>query len=1062
MIAGLLTVILLLCAFPVAVSAEPATATVSGSNVSELDVWDGTTANGFAGGSGSSTDPYQIATPGQLKLFEDLINHQNAIYKSCCFELTADIYLNNPADFGDPAVENTDLNKWTTVTGFAGTFDGNGHAIVGLYMYDKTKRKEDTNEGVFLGMFGNFGKGNKPTIQDLAVLDSVIYMPDTYFVGVLGWGEPYIYNCYVECDMTVAARSGIVQAWAGGIVQNTVATGTLTATNLGSRCGAFAEGYNAASSVRYTNCISLVKTNATRFGFVGEIGGTISNPQFSNCHMLQPNSENPIGTFAYKPTTDWGGELVDDYATLLTETKDFKDLTTGSWISDGEYLPLPEVFENSPFADDMRMMKQAELLSVEMKMLGASIRCVAPTPEYPNGSYGLRVATEVTLNDFTNAFGITEADFTTLDSFYNKYQNRIYFGTLFLPLDRLGETEQLTHKSKNIEDVEAKKVSWDGSKIVYTSVMTSFPQEEYNRAIVARSYVAFKVDPDSEEWSYSYYSYNYPYNEETYNGETYNEKSIIRTYMGVAAMAYENRAEESDTFIANLEAIFKDDLQSFGVKLNGVSLAKYRIVISANADINLLQTAAKLQRQLVEKCGKALPIVKSTTAGEEAIWLCESPNATLHEVTLSGKLSTALYGVDGTNIYLAAPHYYTLYSAVDGFCAALSPNMSSTFGGKMENVTDVALSWANNSAYTLVWNDEFNGTTLDTEKWSFGNNMDMGKYGVNNSTDSDVCRLDANGNLVMQTKDVTQDPENKQYKTNYSVTTHDTMNFSGGYLEMRAMVPFKGQGEWPSFWATSGDSVLFNKLYEVPNEIPSKQTNATTAKEVNGYAIEVDFFEVFSSTTELKCNIHRWYSDYVTVNYNVTPGASRHLDSSTGDYGQTSGVKGAKKYSLKDSFDANGYHTYGFLWTADKMEFFVDGVSYYTYNLTDHDDSIFNQTLTKRTNKDDSSMAQWQKDRYWNASVGDLTLDLEGFKPGNMALSVILTNQIFTLDYTTNTPYDDSLAVSDDSQFPITYTVDYVRLYQTTGDILYLPTEYGNGVEMFQSGRPIDVTKTVK
>ena len=32
--------------------------------------------------------------------------------------------------------------------------------------------------------------------------------------------------------------------------------------------------------------------------------------------------------------------------------------------------------------------------------------------------------------------------------------------------------------------------------------------------------------------------------------------------------------------------------------------------------------------------------------------------------------------------------------------------------------------------------------------------------------------------------------------------------------------------------------------------------------------------------------------------------------------------------------DANEYHTYGFLWTDEEMTFSIDGVDYYTLDLT--------------------------------------------------------------------------------------------------------------------------------
>ena len=57
------------------------------------EVWDGTVANVFAGGSGTVEDPYQIANGAQLALVKDYAN------KSVHFRLTDDIVLNDTASW---------------------------------------------------------------------------------------------------------------------------------------------------------------------------------------------------------------------------------------------------------------------------------------------------------------------------------------------------------------------------------------------------------------------------------------------------------------------------------------------------------------------------------------------------------------------------------------------------------------------------------------------------------------------------------------------------------------------------------------------------------------------------------------------------------------------------------------------------------------------------------------------------------------------------------------------------------------------------------------------------
>ena len=63
----------------------------------EADLWDGTTASGFEGGSGTEQDPYQIASGAQLAYLAALVN-SGAPGEKCkdeYFVLTSDLNLNN-------------------------------------------------------------------------------------------------------------------------------------------------------------------------------------------------------------------------------------------------------------------------------------------------------------------------------------------------------------------------------------------------------------------------------------------------------------------------------------------------------------------------------------------------------------------------------------------------------------------------------------------------------------------------------------------------------------------------------------------------------------------------------------------------------------------------------------------------------------------------------------------------------------------------------------------------------------------------------------------------------
>ncbi len=993
------------------------------------EVWDGSVATSYAGGSGDAASPYQIATPAQLALLAQQVNAGTST-SGKYYQLTADIYLNGSAmtewkDTYAGFVQWTPIGGGTTSQSFKGTLDGNGKAIVGLYIYDLTVRGDGE---VYKKGWGLIGTISGATVKNLAIMDSVFYMPSTYYVSLFGFGSATISNCYVETDMTVGGRSGVLQSWAGGKVTNTVVAGKFTTKAYNMRSGAFAEAYNAASSVRYSNCYSTVESDSPNFGFSGNVGGTATVQQFQNCYMVRTAEQGSFVLGSGSSFTD--GTLVENHAYLIGNA-----MNLGSaWITDPTKTPLLAVFQSSPFASQMVLTaKPVKSEDLQMTMLGASIRCSDVAPYY-----GLRVRTTVEMNAFTEAYGITASDFTSLESFYEAYKDQFYFGTLFLPLEYLGVGEQLTHATQKVLDVPAVKTELDSGKIAFNTVVTDFPQDAQNLPMVARSYVAYRVDPNSSEWTVTY------------------TDGFYRTYLGVAAKAYVSDLE-SQAFKDKLAQEFTADaLLNYGVKVGENSLADYRIVISDTASNDLRKTAYKLQQKLVEKCGSILPIVYDTeTANGKEIWLGDSDRTA--SVTTVATLNTASYGVSGTNLYLTSSHYYALYSAVEDFCLALPAKVQNTFQGKLENVSDVALTWSNDGSadallavehsdwnrtsgtnYTMVWNDEFDDPTLDLEKWSFHANMTTNN--VKNLADERAYRME-NGNLVMIT-DILDQAE-RTYTTNYSVTTHDTMNFTGGYLEMRARVPYYGMGEWPSFWATSGSTVLFHQFYE---------EGATTPSEDCGYGVEVDFFEVFSSPDTCVPNLHKWFNGDVKANYNGTD--SGRIQLSGIDAGaSTSGTRGYvfQAEGNKTAAEvAREYHDYGFLWSRNMMAFSVDGEFYFSYSLENSHNDIknkngfsFNQVLTK-------------KDTAGSGVADTYTIDMSGYTYDTLALSIILNNQMFSEAYgRANSWGADKMVDSrnDDYLFPMLYTVDYMRLYQTEGDILYLPATYGNGTLMFDSGR---------
>lgn len=140
-----------------------ASAIVSGTT--NVDVWDGTTATGFSGGSGLQNDPYIIKTGAELDLLAANCMGGET-YADTYFRLEADI------DWGG--------NLWTPIGYdnkhlFSGHFDGNGQTIYNLECFE-----------TYAGLFGAIQEGS---VKNLKV-DHATFTTDKRFCGsIVAWAS---------------------------------------------------------------------------------------------------------------------------------------------------------------------------------------------------------------------------------------------------------------------------------------------------------------------------------------------------------------------------------------------------------------------------------------------------------------------------------------------------------------------------------------------------------------------------------------------------------------------------------------------------------------------------------------------------------------------------------------------------------------------------------------------------------------------------------------------------------------------------------------------------------
>lgn len=265
----------------------------------ETDVWNGTIASGFAVGTGTENDPYQINTVAELAYFAKSVN-DGKWYDGEYIILKNNINLNN--------------QEWTPIgnhsNSFRGNFDGRNHTVTGMRISGELDR---------VGLFGECTKHNvNSAIKNITVKDSVIC--GIKFVGaIVGYAEEIniencrsigntingktdvggicgkiggysvgkVSQCYNSSKVTGRGRVGGI-AGMGGIAENCLNTGEIMIIDkpYQSACGGiFGIFDDTTASASITACVNLGKVSGGE-SFGGIVGSTDSEStgHISNCY----------------------------------------------------------------------------------------------------------------------------------------------------------------------------------------------------------------------------------------------------------------------------------------------------------------------------------------------------------------------------------------------------------------------------------------------------------------------------------------------------------------------------------------------------------------------------------------------------------------------------------------------------------------------------------------------------------------------------------------------------------------------------------------------------------
>ena len=182
--------------------------------------WDGSIATAFAGGTGTESDPYQIADGAQLAYLASEVNKGQA-YDNSYFVLTADIDLGNHDwtpignSFSDALFGGSDYRA------FAGNFDGKGHTISNVSIGSENAPLVSDVFGLFGATEGKISNLNLDTVSihgiaKVASIGAVV----GFAGGLVGSSGGSIENCHVTgLAMDMSAPSNVYAAayWSAGL-----------------------------------------------------------------------------------------------------------------------------------------------------------------------------------------------------------------------------------------------------------------------------------------------------------------------------------------------------------------------------------------------------------------------------------------------------------------------------------------------------------------------------------------------------------------------------------------------------------------------------------------------------------------------------------------------------------------------------------------------------------------------------------------------------------------------------------------------------------------------------
>lgn len=197
--------------------------------------------------------------------------------------------------------------------------------------------------------------------------------------------------------------------------------------------------------------------------------------------------------------------------------------------------------------------------------------------------------------------------------------------------------------------------------------------------------------------------------------------------------------------------------------------------------------------------------------------------------------------------------------------------------------------------YDLLWQDEFTGSTLNAENWSY--DIGNGNWGWGNN-ELEYYRAE---NAWVSDSVLTIEARQESYGgfsyTSAKIKTYGKKSFQYGRIDIRALLP-EGQGIWPALW-TLGDNL-----------------NSAGWPDCG----EIDIMENIGDKNTVYAALHWEYEGS-----HADAGGSKTLPSSVYNF-------------------AEAYHVFSVFWDENSIKWYVDDQKYHEINISGGDMSEFHQS----------------------------------------------------------------------------------------------------------------------